>query len=454
MQTRAHIIDSQFFADLFGTDEMRRVFSDDTLLRRWLEVEVALARAEAEVGVIPAEAAEQIAAAATGELDRERIRVLVEETVHPLVPVIRVFSDACGEAGQFVHWGATTQDIMDTASVLQVKDALEILEGRLAELSKTFASLAHEHSGTVMAGRTHGQHALPITFGFKVAGWLAELERHRERLAQARPRLLVGQLGGAVGTLASLGDDGIRVQELMMESLGLGRPVIAWHTSRDSFAEFAGIAGALAGLAGRVAREIVALQKTEVAELEEPHHAGRVGSSTMPHKRNPMLCEAIMSVAGLAKNLVPNAFDGLRQEHERDMGVWQMEWAWLGELSIYTDAALHLLVRVTAGLVVHRENMLVNLEESGGLIVSEAVMIALGRHTGLRHAHEIVSECAAASIDGDKSFLDVLKATPAVTAHLSNAELDRLLDPSTYTGLARQFTADVISSFERAEYAS
>ena len=451
---RSHIIDSQFFADLYGTAEMRAAFSDDTLLRRWLEVEVSLARAEADVGVIPAAAASEIERAATLDLDRERIRQLVDETVHPLVPVIRVFADACGEAGEYLHWGATTQDIMDTASVLQVKDALDILNGRIAQLADVFASLAHEHRATVMAGRTHGQHALPITFGFKVAGWLAELERHRERLSEARPRLLVGQLGGAVGTLASLGGDGLLVQERMMQSLGLNRPLIAWHTSRDSFAEFAGIAGALAALAGRVAREIISLQKTEIAELEEPHHSGRVGSSTMPQKRNPMLCEAIVSLAGLATNLVPNAFDGLRQEHERDMGVWQMEWAWIGELSIYTDAALALLVRVTGGLVVNRERMLLNLKQSGGLIVSEAVMIALGRYTGLQRAHEIVSECAAASLENEEPFLAVLMRTAAVSAHLSEVELQRLLDPTKYAGLSQHFTDVVTSSVGRPEYVS
>ncbi len=235
----AHILDSIFLKDLYGTGAMRAVFDDLGLLQRWLDVEVALARAEADIGLIPVQAAEAIAACARAErLDTARIKALIDETVHPIVPMIRVLAETCGgEAGAYVHWGATTQDIMDTANVLQMKDAINILEGNLRSLSETLRSLADRHRDTLMAGRTHGQHALPITFGFKAAVWLEEVQRHIGRLEQCRPRVLVGQFGGAVGTLASVEEHGLEIQRRMMAQLELGVTRIPWHTARDGVAE-------------------------------------------------------------------------------------------------------------------------------------------------------------------------------------------------------------------------
>ena len=417
----AHILDSLFLKDLYGTAEMRLVFDDMHLLQKWLDVEVALAQAEAELGIIPAGAAQEIALrAVAGSLDVSRIKHLIDQTVHPIVPLIRVLQDACsGDAGEYIHWGATTQDIMDTAMILQAQEAAAILDRRLADLSAALGHLASAHRDTLMPGRTHGQQALPVTFGYKAAVWLVEVERHRQRLQQCRPRLLVGQLGGAVGTLASLGDQGLQVQQRMMEILGLGVPLITWHTSRDALAEFASLLGMMSATAGKIAREIINLQRTELAEVEEPFSEGKVGSSTMPHKRNPMICEAVLALSRLVLRSVPLALDAMIQDHERDWSSDHIEWAYLGEMCIMTDGALDLILRVLTGLRVYPERMLKNLDLSGGLVLSEAVMLALGKRLGRQTAHELVYECSMRAFEQGLPFRQVLAEHPLVSAHLT-----------------------------------
>lgn len=442
----SHIIDSIFLKDLYGTAEMRAVFDDLSLLQKWLDTEVALAQAEAEVGLVPAAAAAEIARRARAEqLDTARIKQLIDQTVHPLVPLIRVLQDACdGDAGEYIHWGATTQDIMDTALVLQVKEAIAILEGRLLALTEALRRLAVEHRNTAMAGRTHGQQALPITFGFKAAVWLAEVQRHRERLAQCKPRVLVGQLGGAVGTLASVSEHGRQIQQRMMEILGLGVPPIAWHTARDGFAEFASLLGMMAATGGKIANEVINLQRTEVGEVEEPFNEGKVGSSTMPHKRNPMLCEAIAALARLAIRATPAALDSMVQEHERDWVSAHVEWAYLPEACMMTDGALSLTTRVVGGLRVNREQMQRNLNQLNGLMLSEAVMLALGKSVGRQTAHDIVYDCAMRAVEHNLPFRQTLADHPLVSQHLSSADIDRLLDANQYTGLAAEFVDRVV----------
>lgn len=373
----AHILDSRLLKDLYRTDEMRAVFDDMHLLQKWLDVEVALAQAEAALGVIPVPAAEEIARRARAEnLDTSRIKQLIDQTVHPIVPLIRVLKDACADdAGEYIHWGAATQDIMDTAMTLQVKEAVAIFESCLTALANALTSLAAGHRDTLMAGRTHRQQALPITFGFKVAVWLAEVQRHRERLAECKPRVLVGQLAGAVGTLASVTEQGPQIQQAIMARLGLGAPFIAWHTARDGFAEFASLLRMMAATCAKIANEVITLQMTEIAEVEEPFNEGKVGSSTMPHKRNPMLCEAIAGLAQLVMGRVPSALECMIQEHERDWGYDHVEWGYLPEVSVMTDGVLNLTVRVIHGLRV----CVANLSQLGGLLLSEAVRLALGR---------------------------------------------------------------------------
>jgi len=444
----SHIVDSLFLKDLYGTAEMRAVFDDMRLLQKWLDVEKALAQAEAELGIIPAGAAQEIArCAVAGDLDISRMKHLIDQTVHPIVPLIRVLQEACsGDAGEYIHWGATTQDIMDTAMILQAKEAAAILDSRLAGLSDALGKLATAYRDTIMPGRTHGQQALPVTFGYKAAVWLAEVERHRQRLQQCQPRLLVGQLGGAAGTLASLGEHGFQVQERMMEILGLGVPLITWHTARDGLAEFASLLGMMAATAGKMAHEIINLQRTELAEAEEPFNEGKVGSSTMPHKRNPMICEAVLALSRLVMRNVPLALDAMIQDHERDWSSDHIEWAYLGEMCIMTDGALDLILRVLTGLKVYPERMLKNLDLLDGLVLSEAVMLALGKDLGRQTAHEVVYECAMRSFEQGLPFRQVLGEHPLVSAHLTQAQIADLLDATQYTGLAGQFVDRVLAA--------
>ena len=449
----SHILDSRFLKDLYGTPEMRTIFDDMHLLQTWLDTEVALAQAEAELGVIPKAAAVEITRRATAEgLDLPRLKQLVDQTVHPIVPLIRLLEQACDEdAGEYIHWGATTQDIMDTAMILQAKEALAIIEGRLAGLGRVLSRMAQKYRDVPMAGRTHGQQALPITFGYKIAIWLAEVNRHCERLEQIKPRLLVGEFGGAVGTLASVAEHGLEIQAGMMRRLGLGTPLISWHASRDNLAEFASILSLIAATMGKIAREVISLQRTEISEVEEPFNEGKVGSSTMPHKRNPMLCEAILALARLVMHNTPAATDAMIQEHERDWVGDHMEWAYLPEICIMTDGALCLATRVMDGLVVHPDRMQLNLHQTNGLMLSEAVMLELAGKIGRQSAHGVIYECAMRAVEQGLPFRQTLAEHAVVTQHLTGEDIERLLDPIHYTGLAGQFVDRVLQNHSAME---
>lgn len=434
----AHITDSLFFNDLFGSPGMRAVFDDRNLLQKWLDYEAALAQAEAAMGLVPQAAADEITRQAQADnMDMGAIKAGVDQTAHPLVPVIWQLAQRCdGEAGRYVHWGATTQDVMDTALVLQIKQAYPLFENTLNDLIAATSKLAREHRDTPMAGRTHGQQALPITFGFKIAVWLGELSRHQQRLAACKPRVLVGEFGGAVGTLASVGEHGPEITHRLCTELGLNTPDIAWHTARDNLAEFATLVAMICATMGKIAHEIIDLQKTEVGEVEEPFEAGKVGSSTMPHKRNPMLCEAILTLARLTRRHAATALDAMMHEHERDWSSVQMEWAFIPEVCVMTHGAMTLLYRVLDGLIVYPDNMLRNLHMTGGLLLAERIMLELGQHIGRQTAHDVVYEAAMHAFETRQPFSDILKQNQAVTAHLDPAMIDRLLDPIEYTGLS------------------
>ena len=436
-----HAIDSLFFRDLYGTPEMRQVWDDLSLLQKWLDFEAALARAEARIGLIPANAAAAITRAARAEsMDTDAIKRGVDKTVHPLVSLIWQLSQHCeGDAGGYVHWGATTQDVMDTALILQIKDSYPLFENALSALAAALADLAVRHRDTPMAGRTHGQQALPITFGYKVAVWLAEIQRHQARLAEIRPRVLIGEFAGAAGTLASVSEHGLEIQAALMEELGLNVPSIAWHTSRDHLAEFAALLAMITATLGKIAHEVIDLQKFEFGEVEEPFEMGKVGSSTMPQKRNPMLCEAILTLTRLTRTTATTAIDAMVHEHERDWSSFQMEWAYLPELCVMTHGALALTERVVSGLIVYPEVMLRNLNASGGLLLAERVMLVLGAAVGRQHAHDIVYECAMLAFEERRPFSEVLKVDSRVSDHLSAETIDTLLDPLQYTGLSTVF---------------
>jgi len=442
----SHVIDFILFGDQFATPEMRAVFDERAMIQRWLDVESALALAQAELGIVPAPAGPAIAAAAQVErLDLDAVKRGLVLTAHPIVPVVRELERAAGEHGRWVHWGATTQDIMDTGMVLQLKAAHAIVRRDLVALVRALSDLAAAHRDTIMAGRTHGQQALPITFGFKVAVWIAEALRQVARLDETAPRLLVGELAGAVGTLAGFGPRGEELQRRVMVRLGLGVPPIAWHASRDSVTEFVALLALVGGTMGRIANEVIELQRSEVAELEEPFTHGKVGSSTMPHKRNPAHAERVVAIARLLRGLAGTALETMVAAHERDMSVGRAEWALVPEACCLAAAAEHWTLHIVRGLRVDTERMRTNLDRLGGLLLSEAVMLRLGTSLGRNAAHDVVYETAMAAYEGQGRFRDLLLADPRVAPALGAAELDRLLDPAGYTGLAGAFVDRVLA---------
>jgi adenylosuccinate lyase len=437
----AGMIDSPFFGDLYSTAEMRQVWSDRVMIQRWLDVEAALARAEARLGIIPATAADEISRKARVELlDLGEMKRELERASHPIMPLIRCLGRACDpEAAEFIHWGATTQDVLDTGLILQLQASHAIVTRDLGEVRRLLAALARRHRDTVQAGRTHGQQAQPITFGYKLAVWVAEMDRHRERLAQLGPRVLRGQLAGAVGTLASIGERGLDLQALFCEDLGLATPEIAWHTARDGIAEAVCVYALVGGTLAKVANEIIDLQKTEVAEVEEPFRRGKVGSSTMPHKRNPSACEHVVALGRLLHGQVAPALQSLVAAHERDKRAGVTEQAVLPEASCLLAGMLRATQGILAGLHVYPERMRDNLGPLDGLLVSEAVMLALARHIGRQRAHEVVYELCMDAVEKRVPLRRVLLEDRRVNQYLGEADLDTLLDPARYTGLAARF---------------
>jgi 3-carboxy-cis,cis-muconate cycloisomerase len=424
---------------------MREIFEERALIARYVEVEMALARAQGRCGVIPADAATEIAARSRPEaLDLDLLRRETELVGYPILPLVHQLGRMCGEAGRYVHWGATTQDIMDTAVMLQVRDALAAIDTDLAELRSILVRLARRYRDTPMAGRTHLQQALPITFGYKVAVWLAMFDRHAERLAQLRPRVLVGQFGGAAGTLASLGDRGLDVQKALMEELGLGVPVATWHVARDGLAEAVSFLGLLTGSLGKVACDVMLLASTEVAEVHEPFVAGRGASSTMPQKRNPISSELIVAAAKAVRQHAGLMLDAMIQDLERATGPWHAEWIALPESFILTAGALHQAKFMLGGLVVDEERMRKNLGMTSGLIVAEAVMMGLAPHLGRNAAHDVVyAACQVVSEQGGR-LANVLAGMPEVSSRLTREALARLTDPADYLGMAPQMVDRVV----------
>ncbi len=433
-----HVTDSLIFRDFYSTDAMRAIFDDRHLVQCWLDSEAALARAQAGLQIIPAHAAEEITRQAQAEqIDLDKLRQSTNLVGYPIVGLVKQLAGLCaGGAGRYVHWGATTQDIMDTGNVLQLRAAISVIERELAMLIEKLTTLAHTHRDTVMAGRTHGQHALPITFGYKVAVWIDELRRHAERFAQCRPRVLRCSFNGAAGTLASLGDQGWAVHQALAAELDLIPAAIAWHSARDSFAEVVALCGLLTATLGKMAREIAVLQQNEFGETEEPFVLGKGSSSTMPQKRNPILCETVIGIAQLVRQHVPSLLSAMQPEHERAMGEWHVEWDVLPHSCQLTGAALQHSIAIFADLVVYPAKMRQNLDLTHGLILAEAVMMHLGHFIGRQQAHEVVYAACAQAMANQQSLSTALAATPEVTAHLDSATIEALLDPANYLGVA------------------
>lgn len=441
-----YVIDSRLFKDQFSTESMRKIFSDENTVQKWLDVEAALAKVEAELGIIPAPAADEIRKKARVELlDLDAMKLEMDRTSHPIVPLLRAVKQVCeGDAGEFVHWGATTQDIIDTGTVLQLREALEQIRSGVVELQRNVCRLAARHRDQVMVGRSHGQHALPITFGFKAAIWASEINRHLQRFDAMRGRVLVGQFSGAVGTLAALKENGLAVQEALMQELGLECPVITWHTARDGVAELISVLAMMVATIGKIAHEIYSLQKTECSELEEPFSTGKVGSSTMPHKRNPPTCETIVAIARVVRSIVPLSLEAMVADHERDKIGLQTEREFVARACCLSDAAVKKAVYVTANLTVRADRMESNLYLQKGLLMSEAVMMRLSDKLGRQEAHELVYSVCMDAFEKGTPLKEALLQHEGIKRQLSPADLDVMLDPHTYTGVAGTFVDRVL----------
>lgn len=440
------VYNSVLFKNSFGTEEMRKIFSEKNLVQKWLDVEAALARAEARLGIIPNEAAEEITLKAkVSHMDLEAMGKEITEISHPIVPMVRQLTDACdNDYGQYVHWGATTQDIMDSANILQLKEVIAILERDILSIQKALIHLIEKHKYTVMAGRTHGQQALPITFGYKAAVWLDEINRSSNRLTEMKDRLLVGQFSGAVGTLASITENGLELQEEIMKELGLRLPHISWHAARDNLAEFASFIGILGSTLGKIANEVYLLQKTEFNELEEPFRMGKVGSSTMPHKRNPSKVQNIVTVSRVLRQSIPIFLEGMIHHHERDMISWQTELESLPEVCLLISQMTSSSVVVLEGLNVNVERMRRNLDLTNGLIISESVMIKLGEKIGRQTSHDVVYEASMKAYEDNTPLLDTLLKNTEVMQHMTEGELRSLFQVEKYVGYSVAYAERVV----------
>ena len=430
-------LDCELLRDLFGSAETREAFDSRALLQGWLDAERALAEAEAEVGILPRAAAERIAQECDASLyDLAALREGIADTQHPLVPLVRALSDRCNEAGAWVHWGATTQDITDTGAVLQVRRALGPVERDLGRARLAAARLAARYRDTPMAGRSHGQHAVPITFGLKAASWADELDRCEERLRRAAGAALTGQLAGAAGTLASLGEDAVAVRAAFCRLLGLAEPETGWHAARDRFRDLLHALDEIASAAERIAAEVVRLQTTEVGEAAEPLATGHVGSSTMPQKRNPMICEYVVASARLLRASTSALRGTAAHANERDMSIWAIEWLAIPQALILAGGIVEKLAHTLEGLHVDRERMRANLEQTRGQIIAEAVMMTLASSLGHEKSHEIVTRATRQATARGSDLASVLAEDPDISSSLSATELAGLLDPSHYLGLA------------------
>jgi 3-carboxy-cis,cis-muconate cycloisomerase len=446
------ILSSTLFGDMFGTAAMRAAFGELALIARCAEVEAALACAQARLGIVPEEAASAIAAAVSSvaadpaSLDLARLKRETETVGYPILPLVRQLAERAGAAGRWLHWGATTQDIMDTAAVLQIRDGLALIETDLAALRGHLAALARRYRDTPMAGRTHLQHALPITFGYKAAVWLAAFDRHDARLQQLKPRVLVVQFGGAAGTLASLGpgEPSLASRTELARELGLAEPAITWHVARDAIAETVQFLALVGGSLAKIAFDVMLMSATEFGEAAEPFVAGRGSSSTMPQKRNPISCELILAAARVLRQHAGLALDAMVSDFERATGPWHVEWIAVPESFGYAAGALHQAEFMLGGLIVDPVRMAKNLGMTHGLIVAEAVMMGLAPHTGRTEAHDLVYDACRLAIESERPLCDVLLETPEVAGPLGAETLRALTDPSNYLGAAQAMVDRVL----------
>jgi adenylosuccinate lyase len=447
---QSHIVDSRFFRAGYSTDEARRVFCDFRRLQRWLDVEVALAISQATLGMIPLSAAEELEQTAQlSLLDLPEIKNLITSTGHSLIPLLNAWEKVSKPAAaRYIHYGATTQDIQDTAQTLEVKEALSFIERDVCRIIQELIGLARQNRDLVIVGRTHGQHALPTTLGLKVAVWLDEMIRNGERLHECRKRVLVSQLFGGVGTMAAFKGQGLELLDEFSKRLKLASPRTAWHTARDRQAELLSFMAILGGGLGKIANEVCQLARNEICELEEPFHMGKIGSTTMPHKRNPELCEQVVVLARLIKNNSIAGFDALVNEHERDYRSIRLEWVSIPESVQFLCSALHLMKVILKGLIINERGIKENLQESACQVSTEALMFQLSDKTGKQAAHKLLYELSMKAYSTNKPLQEMLEEHPEITSTLDPGLLADLLNPANHTGVARQLTERSITAAE------
>ncbi|KAK8052259.1 adenylosuccinate lyase [Apiospora rasikravindrae] len=443
----ATVFDSVLFRNIFGTEEVRECFSERSYVAHMIEAECALSKAEEAEGVIPGGVADVICQHSdVSKIDWKLLGSRTEIVGYPVFPLVEQMASWCpeNEAG-YIHWGATTQDIMDIASVLQMREGLVIVERLIKRIAQTLQRMAARYRDTPMAGRTHLQHALPITFGYKCGVWLAGMQRHLERLEQIKERCLLVQFGGAAGTLASLGDDGVRVRKRLASLLGLRDPVITWHVARDTVAEIVNFLALVGGTLGKIALDLMVMCSNELNEVAEPYVPHRGASSTMPQKRNPISSEVILAQSKILRAQAGLLLDAMITDFERASGPWHLEWTAVPTAFISAVGSLHQADFALAGLQVNEGAMLANLQGTRGLIVAEAVMMALANQTGRQEAHEVVYQaCVSAVEDGDTLF-GALQGVEIVTKYIDDEELEQLCDPTKYMGTCQLMVDELLA---------
>ena len=444
----ATIIDSRIFGDIFSDAAMRQVWSDENRTSKYLDIERALAKVQGELGVIPQEAADEIVRACDiDKIDWVKLKSKTEQIGYQIIAVVNQINANCRDRlGEFCHWGATTQDITDTATVLQIREGLELVGRDLAELSASLARLAKIHRDTPIIGRSNLQQATPITFGYKMASILAGIERHRQRLKQLQERVLVGEFGGASGTLSSLERLAMETQAGLMKELGLGQPLISWHTVRDNIAEVGTFLGLVGGSLGKIAMDVKLLMQTEVGEVFEPYAPGRGSSSTMPQKRNPISCLYIHANISVVRQHAAALLDAMVADHERSTGPWEIEWVSLPEIFCLISGALKQAKFVLAGLEVDPVAMRRNIDLTKGLVMSEAVMMGLGPYLGREYAHDLVYDLCRVAIETNQPLLEVLDAHAEIRKHVTRQQLEGFCDPANSLGQAGVMVDRVLAS--------
>lgn len=441
------IFDDALLQHLWSTDELRAIFSDANRVRKWYEFETALALEQAELGIIPRAAAQEIAAKAKVEqVDIDAIAAEIRRIKHPLVPALKAVEKQCRDGhGEYIHFGPTTQDVLDTGTMLQIKDAHAIYLRDLKAIGQALYRLADAHKATPMVGRSHGVQALPITFGHKAAVWLSEMGRNYGRLRGLETRTFVGGMAGAVGTQASYGLQAFALEQRLMRRLGLGVADINWQPARDRFAEYVCVLAIIGQTLGKIANEIINLEHTEIGEIFEPFSEGKVGSSTMPHKRNPSSCEAAVAVSRALRYNATFMLECMIIEHERDGSAWRGEWKALPESCLMAGGLLATMKYVLSGLHIDAGRMRKNLDSLGGFLLSERVMFALSEKVGKQTAHDLVYEASMHGIERGISFEEALRADPRIGDALAADALREALDPTTYVGHAPEIVERVLA---------